>query len=183
MYLKLCFIALAFISGCATQLTQQDCQKTNWAYKGERDGTAGVYLDQLDKYQEQCTKYNIAVDQQAYQFGYQKGLKQYCTFSNGQTLGINGYGINKVCPNNEMLELEKGHMVGYEIFQAKQQLRAEMQRAKDEADREIKRSQEEALRAMKQCSFDSDCGPNMRCSSEYKSIGSVSGMVDTCKVR
>lgn len=162
-----------------------------------------LIFDRLAQYEKQCGEFSIEINRQAYISGHQYGLTLYCTYENGMRLGRQGETLNRVCERTNFQDFKKGHSTGYEVYlvterareeiedaqeqardemeDAQEQARHDIRRAQQQARDDIERSHEETLRAMKQCTFDSDCGPNMRCDSEYKTIGSASGHVNICK--
>lgn len=69
-----------FISACSTY-SKRECQTMNWSQAGVQTALDGKPLQQgLSHYNKECLKENgIQPDEQALRYGYEMGLKQFCT--------------------------------------------------------------------------------------------------------
>lgn len=179
-------IFVFFLNGCAS-INKEQCENMNWVNRGYSDGKEGLPANQFAKYQAQCAKHKITIDQEHYRSGHQDGLKIFCTYENGMRQGEEGESNELVCPENLASEFNRGHQAGYKVYE----LRAEIERQKKAQEEALakqkseledlrKKSDEATLNSMNECTFDSDCAPRM-CGSEFITIGSASGFVRKCQ--
>lgn len=152
-------LAILFLSSCST-LNKEDCSKTNWANKGELDGSAGRSRRELVKYVEQCQEHGVAVDKAGYLRGHSEGLQQYCTYKNGLDTGLTGeealVDCNKIDP-----AYKQGHIEGYRQFKIVEH------RKKLEEEKEKKRvlAVQDIVNRYggKSCTSDFDCRKDGQC--------------------
>lgn len=120
--LQLCMLnSIILLSGCAT-LSKEECVIGNWQAIGYSDGVAGHYPDRLTSHAKACSKASIAPDNQAWEYGRQMGLKQYCTTSNAYSIGRRGTTLNKVCPVTMTNDLQRVNQQGLEYYRLNKQL-------------------------------------------------------------
>lgn len=67
---------------------------------GYADGTAGAAVDSIKIRNNFCIQAGINLSLTQYEMGYQKGLKQFCTYDNGMNYATSGKAFPKVCPND-----------------------------------------------------------------------------------
>lgn len=105
----LSFVFVAFLLGCASNLSKNECLQADWYEIGYVDGTGGAPRSLFQEHAETCLKYNVHVGREAYYRGRDQGLKVYCKQDRGFDLGRLGRKYNPVCPQ----ELESGFLAGY----------------------------------------------------------------------
>lgn len=82
----------------------------NWQSMGYSDGSRGVHHNKLEKYRQSCMDYEIAPDGQAYQTGWEQGIRSYCTADNGYRAGKSGKAYKNICPQ----DIEANFLSGWE---------------------------------------------------------------------
>lgn len=89
------------ITACV-HLSQEQCQTTNWQQVGFNEGAAGNAPRTLAAEIEDCQKFHIAVDTEAYRRGWLAGVRQYCTPSaeQGKLDGSNGVPYTNILNRN-----------------------------------------------------------------------------------
>ncbi|CAM4451026.1 MAG: hypothetical protein LEGION0398_MBIBDBAK_00746 [Legionellaceae bacterium] len=90
-----------FLSACV-HLTQEQCLNTNWEQFGYNDGVQGKNPNTLAREIEDCAKFHIPVNTQAYQHGWIRGMKNYCSPSveQGKSDGSNGIDAHTILNRN-----------------------------------------------------------------------------------
>jgi len=135
------------LASCAT-MSPEECQLADWREVGLRDGLRGETLALLGKRADDCSKVNVAIDQQAYQQGRIQGLQSYCRLDQAVPLGLSGAGYAGVCPP----ETEALFVPRYQAGRAVYVLRAELRGLDDSAQRlerrllDLRRDEELRLR-------------------------------------
>jgi len=104
-------IGLGMIQGCAT-MNQSECQSANWQIIGLEDGSAGRATSYIGEHRSACAEYGISPDLEAYLNGHAQGLKQYCSYESGYSLGERGSGYNQVCIASQYPEFGRGYQRG-----------------------------------------------------------------------
>ena len=99
----------ASLAGCATGLSEQECQVADWHTIGFEDGAKGRPEAQLGKHRKACAEHGIALQLNEYREGWQTGVKSYCKPANGYNLGRKGKAYGGVCPGT----LEPGFLGAY----------------------------------------------------------------------
>ncbi len=102
MLKRLSRLALAVFFGlllasCAT-MSPEECKLADWGQIGERDGSEGKTLSQLNDRAEDCAKVGVSVNASAYQQGRDMGLRSYCRPDNALRVGLSGGYYFGVCP-------------------------------------------------------------------------------------
>lgn len=110
--LLLSVFAIFFLSSCAT-LKKGDCLDGNWSGIGFNDATAGLKSgSQFRAHTTACSKHKIAPNIALYKTGYQKGLVQFCTITNGYKRGASKSKYYGVCPLATQKSFLKGYLAG-----------------------------------------------------------------------
>ncbi len=110
---KLHFLALTaalVLTGCA-QLSPKECMVRDWYEQGRIDGSQGLSSARLEEHLNSCP--DVASHPETsdvYKNGWNAGLTQYCSPSNGFELGAAGKSYEKVCP----VILERVFLAEYE---------------------------------------------------------------------
>lgn len=84
--------------GCASHLSQEQCANMNWNQAGYLDGSQGNNQRDLSKDAQDCAKYGIRINDQGYEKGYRRGVRQYCQPGTAYNLGAKGQNYNNICP-------------------------------------------------------------------------------------
>ena len=90
-------LLFASLAGCSG-LRQIDCQSADWTLIGYEDGESGKPASELDGHQETCAEQGVAMDLDAYNAGYEEGVRAYCQPENGFELGQSGVEYTIDCP-------------------------------------------------------------------------------------
>lgn len=106
----------AFLAGCASGMSEDDCASADWAGIGERDGLYGEGADKFGERAERCAGFGLEVDYDAYQAGRSKGLRTYCTPEAGYDAGRNGRPYRGVCPADLEGEFLSEYNIGRRLF-------------------------------------------------------------------
>ena len=78
------------LTGC-TSMTISECEVADWGRIGFMDGARGQSERQLATYVKDCAETSIEPNPQEYRKGWDNGIQQYCTASNGWDEGIQGH--------------------------------------------------------------------------------------------
>ncbi|MGB9093991.1 MAG: DUF2799 domain-containing protein [Gallionella sp.] len=97
------------LAGCAS-MSKKDCENADWRTIGYNDGARGIYFTNLDSYRKRCSEYQIAPDANAYQTGWNQGIRSYCTSDNGYRAGVAGQAFQNICP----ADVAPGYRVGWQ---------------------------------------------------------------------
>ncbi|MCG6934148.1 MAG: DUF2799 domain-containing protein [Gallionella sp.] len=97
------------LAGCAS-MSKKDCETADWRTIGYNDGARGIYFTHLDSYRKRCSEYQITPDANAYQTGWNQGIRSYCTSDNGYRAGVAGQAFQNVCP----ADVAPGYRVGWQ---------------------------------------------------------------------
>ncbi len=118
--LLLLFVTSIF-AGCAT-LNEEDCQLGDWYSIGLQDGQNGQ-KNRASTYSKECSEYNVQVDLNEYKKGRSEGLKSYCTYENGVSVGEQNLSYGRVCPAGLASEFLSGYQPHRNLAKAKENLR------------------------------------------------------------
>ncbi|MGZ5051632.1 MAG: DUF2799 domain-containing protein [Methylobacter sp.] len=122
------FLCVVFLSGCAT-LSKEDCRRGDWFGLGVRDGLAGEPSNRLSDHVTACYEYGIAINNEAYFAGRERGLHDYCRIDNAFQLGLNGHPYRHVCPPAIDGLFGRYHSAAFAVYEHRAEL--------DRIDREI----------------------------------------------
>ncbi len=70
-------LVLIGLSGCGTMIGD-DCLTSDWQVTGFEDGFKGYGFGSLGGHRKTSTKHGIKRDLQAYRFGTEEGLQEFC---------------------------------------------------------------------------------------------------------
>ena len=121
----LCLMAAALLTGCAG-MDAQECKDTDWAYLGQLDAMDGKQdiNSRGKRHFRTCKDNGVQMDARAYQQGWLRGLRDFCTAESGKAFGEAGrkyqYGY---CP----AQLEPAFMQGYGPVRDRREVQEEMQ--------------------------------------------------------
>ena len=117
--------AAALLTGCAG-MDAQECKDTDWAYLGQLDAMDGKQdiNTRGKRHFRNCKDNGVQMDARAYQQGWLRGLRDFCTAESGKAFGEAGrkyqYGY---CP----AQLEPAFMQGYGPVRDRREVQEEMQ--------------------------------------------------------
>lgn len=104
-------LAGAGLSGCGTtKALEQACSTGDWYQQGIVDGSRGH--SNSAHYGPTCAKMGFAMDQSLYRRGVSEGLKSYCSYDNGYSMGNVGDRINQSCSGSLSYNYRRGHEDG-----------------------------------------------------------------------
>jgi hypothetical protein len=109
----------AILAGCAT-LNEDQCNTTDWYTLGNADGASGKSVNTINAHAEACTEYGIIPDREAWRSGWDLGIRQYCTPSNGVERGRSGRFNSNSCPVDLSGSFNEGYRLGKSVYDAKQ---------------------------------------------------------------
>ena len=66
------------MSGCAT-MNEQECLSADWESVGYADGREARESTRLNKHRAACIDHGITADRNAYDRGYEKGIRTFCS--------------------------------------------------------------------------------------------------------
>lgn len=121
-------------------LNEEACKTANWELIGEQDGVEG-YVHLADAHDQNCAKYQAPkVKRAAYQKGWTRGNRRYCTPQNAYQVGLDGDSYDNVCP----ADLESAFVESYNEGIRIHNIRVHYNRLLREQERLVnERSQEE----------------------------------------
>jgi len=116
--MKVLFLVLStlYISACASSNESKVCKKTDWKTYGEQVAMSGLDL-KGDDLVKKCKQQKLNMDEIAYDLGYAKGIKDYCTQSNTYDVGLQGGEFNfQICKFENEDEMRLSHSKGVIIY-------------------------------------------------------------------
>ncbi len=125
MNFKTIFVVATILAanGCAT-LDKSECENADWQIIGLEDGAEGKTPSYIGEHRSACAQHDITPDYSAYKTGYDAGLKQYCTATNGFLIGEEGNEYKGVCPPELEQPFIRGYNHGHEIYNVKSDIRS-----------------------------------------------------------
>lgn len=106
--------------GCATGLSQQECQIADWHTIGFEDGAKGRPEAQLGKHRKACAEHGIALQLDEYREGWKTGIDGFCQPANGYNLGRKGRPYGGVCPDTLEPEFLGSYRDGRSLYTLEQ---------------------------------------------------------------
>lgn len=92
-------IAVLLVGGCAS-LSKNECINADWRLIGYEDGVSAQPADRIGNHRKACAKHDVVPDKNAYDFGYEEGIYDYCSESRGYADGNRGNRVNGFCPTD-----------------------------------------------------------------------------------
>lgn len=106
-----CLLALAaWLTGCASGLSKEECDSIDWRTIGYEDGIKGWSQTRVSNHRKACAKHGVTLELDAYRQGWAEGVERYCQPGNGYRQGRSGGQYQGVCPQR----LEPGFMQAYQ---------------------------------------------------------------------
>ena len=102
-------------TGCAS-MSKKDCENADWHAIGYNDGARGIQPGHLNVYSQRCAEYKIAPDANAYQTGWDQGIRSYCTSATGYNTGAAGLAYSNICPADVAPAFLAGYRQGLDQY-------------------------------------------------------------------
>lgn len=115
MYLLAMLWLAVTLTGCAS-MSKKDCETADWHTIGYNDGARGIDYSNLDNYRKNCSEYQITPDANAYQSGWNQGIRSYCTSETGYRIGLSGQAYQNICPADLALGYQAGWQQGVQQY-------------------------------------------------------------------
>jgi len=103
------------------------CTNNNWTDVGYKIAKEGKSVRNFSKFEELCGEKLAENAKSLYLNGYSSGIKEYCTYDNGQKLGSKGIPNNNNCPFELREQFDKGHKVAALVLKEKKAMVKKMQ--------------------------------------------------------
>lgn len=132
------------LTGCAT-MSASECATANWQDLGHKDGQHGYPLSHMDERRQDCAKNGVSLNSDQYQAGYKAGILEYCTPSNGQTVGLQGQVYLNSCPANLEPEFLSHYEAGKRVYRAKLHIN-ELNQESTHKQHQLKKAQDDSTR-------------------------------------
>lgn len=114
------FVLLILVPGCAT-LDRNECLRADWYAIGLEDGARGRPVERLGEHRRACAEHGVTPQTERYLAGRADGLKSYCTYEKGFSVGRSGQSYAGVCPPGNF---PAGFQRGREIYDVRRRLDA-----------------------------------------------------------
>jgi len=124
-------VASSLLAGCAS-MDRNQCLSANWYAIGLEDGARGQPLERLGTHRRACAEFGVAPNAERYVAGRDEGLKSFCTYERGLSMGRNGQSYAGSCPASLAPGFLSGYQLGRELHDSHRQL--------DEVQKQIARS-------------------------------------------
>lgn len=112
---------LALLAGCAT-LDKNECLRADWYAVGLEDGARGLPVERLGDHRRACAEHGITPQTERYLAGRNEGLKSFCTYERGVSIGRSGQSYSAVCPGALATRFSAGYQHGKEIHDLRRRL-------------------------------------------------------------
>lgn len=112
--IKNCIVFSLFTSllGCQ-QVHKKYCEQTNWRKEAFFSALQGQNRKQLLELQQQCQKFQVTINVQAYNEGFDEGAIQFCSTESGKDYGARGEKYNGTCEgHSNELHFLKSYKLG-----------------------------------------------------------------------
>src|SRR5262245_13606325 len=114
-------VLLALIAGCAT-LDKDQCLRADWYAIGLEDGARGQPLERAGDHRRACAEHGVTPKIEPYLAGRNEGLKSYCTYEKGFSVGRSGQSYSGVCPANLAGNFTAGFQRGKDLHDVRRRL-------------------------------------------------------------
>lgn len=119
--LSVALALFALLAGCAT-LDKNECLRADWYAVGLEDGARGQPVERLGHHRRACAEHGITPQTERYLAGRSEGLKSYCTYDRGVSVGRSGQSYSAVCPDSLAGRFSAGYQIGKEIHDLRRRL-------------------------------------------------------------
>ena len=79
-------VAAFALAGCAS-MSPEECRVADWAEQGYKDGRSGLTPTRITEHRKACAEVGVVPDAQRYRQGWDRGVQEYCTPTNGLAQG------------------------------------------------------------------------------------------------
>jgi SMC interacting uncharacterized protein involved in chromosome segregation len=114
------FVTL-IMCGCAT-MNEQECLTADWESVGYADGRVAREPARLNKHRAACIEHGITADRDAYDRGYDKGIRTFCSEDMAFAFGTGGKPVPSLCPAELMPVLKIANEMGMKKYARKKTL-------------------------------------------------------------
>lgn len=113
-------------------MSESQCRQADWQARGLADGREGRSAQRIEDHVEACGKIGISPDSKAWTEGWERGIRSYCTASNGWREGLRNQTYWEGCRGQAGEdEFLRYYQIGQQLYGLQQQLLrndAELQR-------------------------------------------------------
>lgn len=113
--LPVLLLPLFLLSACAS-LSKDECLNADWRNIGYGDASEGYARTRINDHRQACAQYRVSPNLDAYNQGYEEGLRVYCTAARGYQQGVNGYTYRGICPANLEGPFLEAYSFGKDIY-------------------------------------------------------------------
>jgi hypothetical protein len=114
-------VLLSLVCGCAT-LDKNECLRADWYAIGLEDGARGLPLERAGDHRRACAEHGVTPKIEPYLAGRNEGLKSYCTYEKGYSVGRAGQSNSGACPAATGASFSAGFQRGREIYDLRRRL-------------------------------------------------------------
>lgn len=138
------------LAGCATRLTRQDCDSTDFYKMGVEDGNDGRSSERFTSLSDRCKEIGATVVNNKYLYGRQVGLAKFCTDSRAERDAQNGMQTS-VCMQEKVPPYERAYNLALSKLKERktnalrdvQDSQSSLQKKEDGLDQDLKRIDEQ----------------------------------------
>ena len=112
----LALLAASLLLAACASMDKAQCVNANWYAIGMEDGAQGRPLERLGERRRACAEHGVQPDAERYAAGRIEGLKSYCTYDRGFSVGRAGSGYASVCPDPVARDFLAGYQHGRELY-------------------------------------------------------------------
>jgi Protein of unknown function (DUF2799) len=121
LHASLLFVLLVLVAGCAT-LNKDQCLRADWYAIGLEDGARGQPLERAGDHRRACAEHGVTPRIEPYLAGRNEGLKSYCTYEKGLSVGRAGQSYSGVCPAGLAGNFTAGFQRGKDTYDLRRRL-------------------------------------------------------------
>lgn len=124
------------LAGCAT-VSREQCEAGDWQALGKAHALQGHSESRLKTVVEDCGRYSIPVDADAYMDGWRSGVRAYCTPRRGFEDGRHGKRPGFSCPADLAMDFDDARRMGLRLKDAEDDVsrqESNLERAQREID-------------------------------------------------
>jgi hypothetical protein len=114
-------LAAIGLAGCAT-MSKSECRALDWRTVGYEDGATGQGVERLASRRQACAKHGVVPDLDAYRFGREEGLLEFCQPANAFRVGASGRGYSGACPQHLAPAFTESYEAGRELWRLERQV-------------------------------------------------------------
>lgn len=91
------------------------CQNLDWFVLGQEEGLRGLPLQTIEEKAKSCADITPE-NRDLFWHGWNAGISEYCSTSNGFALGQAGTPYQRTCPEGIMEKFDKAYQMGLKVF-------------------------------------------------------------------